>query len=118
MLGMFNIMEHYRLYDEHRPHSPLTKTRTGLNMHRITEAMKFAFGARTEISDPDTAYMDEKRRERVTGFAQRGWADEIVKELTDVSPLSWCHVCGSATECDLLRTPRILPSTTIPSSMF
>ena len=88
MLGMFNIMEHFELYDQHRPHSPLTKTRTGLNIHRITEAMKFAFGARTEISDPDTPFMDEKRRERVTGFAQREWADRITKELTDVSLLS------------------------------
>jgi gamma-glutamyltranspeptidase len=87
MLGMFNLMEHYNL---HPPaglafKSSVNGTRTGLNMHRITEAMKFAFGARTEIGDPDSAFMDEKRRERVTGFAQREWAERIGKELTDVS---------------------------------
>jgi gamma-glutamyltranspeptidase/glutathione hydrolase/leukotriene-C4 hydrolase len=116
MLGMFNLMEHYNL---HPPadlefKSSVNGTRTGLNMHRITEAMKFAFGARTEISDPDSAFMDEKRRERVTGFAQREWAERIGKELTDVSALGreQGEMDGLLSDCpaehDAYR--RVLPS--------
>jgi hypothetical protein len=119
MLGMFNLMEHYNL---HPPadlafKSPVNGTRTGLNMHRITEAMKFAFGARTEISDPDKAFMDEKRRERVTGFSEREWAERIGKELTDVSgPARSVRRNGRIAKRLPCRTRRIPPSTTIPSS--
>jgi gamma-glutamyltranspeptidase/glutathione hydrolase/leukotriene-C4 hydrolase len=83
MLGMLNVMEHFDLTTPSGV--PSNETRTGLNMHRITEAMKFAFGARTEISDPDAAFMDDKRKERVQGFSQRKWAEDVVQELTDVS---------------------------------
>jgi gamma-glutamyltranspeptidase/glutathione hydrolase/leukotriene-C4 hydrolase len=83
MLGMFNIMERFGLTSPSA--SPANETMTGLNMHRMTEAMKFAFGARTEISDPDVAFMDEKRKERVQGFTRGEWADQIVQEITDVS---------------------------------
>jgi gamma-glutamyltranspeptidase len=119
MLGMFNLMEHYNL---HPPadlefKSPVNGTRTGLNMHRITEAMKFAFGARTEIGDPDTAFMDEKRRERVTGFSEREWAERIGKELTDVSgPGRRARRNRRIAKRLPCRTRRIPPSTTIPSS--
>jgi gamma-glutamyltranspeptidase len=118
MLGMFNLMEHYNL---HPPadlefKSSVNGTRTGLNMHRITEAMKFAFGARTEIGDPDPAFMDEKRRERVTGFAQREWAERIGKELNDVSgPARRTRQNGRIAKRVPCRTRRIPPSTTIPS---
>jgi hypothetical protein len=118
MLGMFNLMEHYNL---HPPadlefKSPTNGTRTGLNMHRITEAMKFAFGARTEIGDPDSACMDEKRRERVTGFSEREWAESIGKELTDVSgPARRTKRNRRIAKRSPCRTRRIPPSTTIPS---
>lgn len=118
MLGMFNLMEHYSLHPPANLEftSPVNGTRTGLNMHRITEAMKFAFGARTEISDPDSAFMDEKRRERVTGFAEIEWAERIGKELTDVSGSGRrARRNERVTKRLPRRTQRIPPSTTIPS---
>jgi hypothetical protein len=81
MLGMFNILESYDLHSQAQKNA----TRTGLNMHRLTEAMKFAFGARTEISDPDKAFMDKARRERVVGFGKKEWAESVLRNLTDVS---------------------------------
>ena len=98
MLGMFNIMERFGLTSPSA--SPANETRTGLNMHRMTEAMKFAFGARTEISDPDVAFMDEKRKERVQGFTRGEWADGIVQEITDVSK---DRACDSGLSLIILR---------------
>ncbi len=89
MLGMLNALEHYNLstadaFDttrkEHR-----ASTRTGLNVHRITEALKFAFGARTEISDTASAFVDGARKSRIEGFwKDRHWGDEVWANITDV----------------------------------
>lgn len=87
MLGMFNILSHFNL---HTSHKHPEKTRTGLNMHRLTEAMKFAFGARTEISDSDDAYIGKERKERLKSFSEEGWAKSALKNLTDVGQSKKC----------------------------
>ena len=117
MLGMFNVMERFGLTSPWA--SPANETRTGLNMHRMTEAMKFAFGARTEISDPDVAFMDEKRKERVQGFTRGEWADQIVQEITDVS-VDRAKLSGLSLTLilDDDRTRRTLLLITTPCSTF
>ena len=117
MLGMFNVMERFGLTSPSA--SPANETRTGLNMHRMTEAMKFAFGARTEISDPDVAFMDEKRKERVQGFTRGEWADQIVQEITDVS-VDRAKLSGLSLTLilDDDRTRRTLRLITTPCSTF
>ncbi|WVQ84044.1 gamma-glutamyltransferase [Cryptococcus sp. DSM 104549] len=72
MLGLLNVLE------------PLNITSTGglndsLNAHRLIEAMKFAFGARSEITDPKFA-RDTGRFEEFYG---KEWADEVRGKITD-----------------------------------
>jgi len=70
MLGLLNLIE------------PLNfKSMTSLNTHRLIEAMKFAFGARSEITDP--AFVDTT--DRFDEFYSKEWADEIRPLITDVS---------------------------------
>jgi hypothetical protein len=70
MLGMLNILEPYPLAAEGM---------TPLNTHRLVEAMKFAFGARSEITDLASEFGDWSR--------QRGkaWAEEKRRGIDDVS---------------------------------
>lgn len=84
MLGLLNAMEVYQLSPT--DDSPLTNaTRTPLNVHRLTEALKFAFGARTEISDVSDGFADDARRARIDEFVTKKWGQEVVKNITDVS---------------------------------
>lgn len=74
LLGMLNILEPYNI------------SKTGcldskLNTHRLIEAMKFGFGARSEIQDPAFA----QNISRINEFYTKEWADEIRHNLTDVS---------------------------------
>ena len=73
MLGMFNLLEPYNLqesgcFDSH------------LNTHRFIEAQKFAFGARSEITDPAFSPAPSRFDE----FYSKQWADEIRPLITDV----------------------------------
>lgn len=94
LLGIFNILSSFNLHNSGSAGlaEAQNATRTGLTMHRLTEAIKFAFGARTEISDPDERFMNETRRHRVDEFSKQKWARDVLTELTDVSgPLNvWC----------------------------
>lgn len=68
MLGLLNILE------------PMDLTSmTPLNTHRLIEAMKFAFGARSEITDP--AFVENT--DRFEEFVSKKWADEIRPKITD-----------------------------------
>ncbi|KAF7321382.1 Sec7-like domain belongs to guanine nucleotide exchange factors [Mycena kentingensis (nom. inval.)] len=68
LLHMLNLMETY-------PQAP----RTPLSMHRVVEAIKFGFAARTRICDPaftnDTARIDQ--------IHTKEYSARIVKNLTD-----------------------------------
>lgn len=74
MLGLLNILEPYNI-----SHNGCLDS--DLNTHRLVEAMKFAFGARSEITDP--AFKANKTR--LNEFYQKSWADEIRPLLSDVS---------------------------------
>ncbi len=70
MLGLLNILE------------PLNITSmTALDTHRLIEGMKFAFGARSEITDP--AFVENSTR--FDEFYTKEWAEEIRPKITDVS---------------------------------
>ncbi|WWD22066.1 gamma-glutamyltransferase [Kwoniella shandongensis] len=72
LLGLLNILEPYRI--------PFTGGLTDpLNSHRLIEAMKFAFGARSEITDPAFA----RDSSRFKDFYSKAWADEIREKITD-----------------------------------
>ncbi|KAK4688922.1 hypothetical protein P7C73_g1180, partial [Tremellales sp. Uapishka_1] len=70
MLGMMNILEPYNI-TELNP----------LNTHRLIEAMKFAFGARSEITDPKFATLAQGLR--FEEFYQKSWADGKRALMTD-----------------------------------
>ncbi|SCV69782.1 BQ2448_1176 [Microbotryum intermedium] len=53
--------------------------RTGLSTHRFVEALKFAFGARTEVGDP--AYI--KNSHRLSEIPTREYADRVRANITD-----------------------------------
>lgn len=61
MLGLLNILEPYNI-----------TSLSPLNVHRMVEAMKFAFGARSEITDPSFA----RNVSRFEEFYGKGWAVE------------------------------------------
>ena len=44
--------------------------------------MKFAFGARSEITDP--AFVGDDERARFTEFYGKTWADEVRERINDV----------------------------------
>lgn len=93
MLGMFNALEGFNLSlpDPETPDvEQIEKTRTGLNVHRITEAMKFAFGARAQISDPAEGLMEDERRKRVKSFGKKAWGEAVRRNITDVG----VHPCS------------------------
>lgn len=85
MLGMLNVLEHYNLSTS--DHKLSNKTRTALNQHRVIEAMKYGFAARTEIGDIHHSGDDAKsRRERIHYFSTKSWAEEVFRNMTDVRP--------------------------------
>ncbi len=85
MLGLLNAMEVYDLSPADDDSPRTNATRTPLNIHRLTEALKFAFGARTEISDLAEGFADDARRERIDEFVGKKWGRDVVKNITDVS---------------------------------
>lgn len=54
-----------------------------LNTHRLLEAMKFAFGARSEVTDP--AFATTKQNDRYLEFTTKEWAEDTRRKITDVS---------------------------------
>jgi hypothetical protein len=52
-----------------------------LNVHRFIESLKFAFAARSEVTDP--AFV--KDPSRLDRFWKTDWADEVRAKITDVS---------------------------------
>ncbi|KAI0311986.1 gamma-glutamyltranspeptidase [Amylostereum chailletii] len=70
LLHMLNIMEAYDLVGEGQ---------TPLNAHRVVEAIKFGFAARTRICDPD--FNDQP--ERIDEIPRKSFSAHIVKNLTD-----------------------------------
>jgi gamma-glutamyltranspeptidase/glutathione hydrolase/leukotriene-C4 hydrolase len=91
MLGMLNVLEHYNFSTSD---GKLTnKTRTALNQHRVIEAMKYGFAARTEIGDIRDGDDAQRRRERIDHFASKSWANEVYNNITDVGFSS--AICGS-----------------------
>ncbi|KAK7692609.1 hypothetical protein QCA50_004241 [Cerrena zonata] len=69
---MLNLIEHY---DDFIPMG-----RSGLNVHRQVEAMRFGFAARTKICDPAFA---EQHLGLIEEIPTKKFADIIVKNLTD-----------------------------------
>lgn len=86
MLGMLNVLEHYNMSTADGKLS--NKTRNALNQHRVVEAMKYGFAARTEIGDiHDREGEDMKpRRARIDYFSSKSWAEEVYRNMTDVGP--------------------------------
>ncbi|RSH90260.1 hypothetical protein EHS25_001594 [Saitozyma podzolica] len=72
MIGLLNLLEPYDLVSSGGLDNPL-------NVHRLLEAMKFAFGARSEVTDPKFA----ENVTRLDDFWTKEWADEIRPKITD-----------------------------------
>lgn len=70
LLHMLNLLEAYDLPAEGR---------TGLNVHRYVEAMKFGFAARTRICDP--AFNNDPQR--IEQIPRKSFSARISKNLTD-----------------------------------
>ncbi|KAI0066114.1 gamma-glutamyltranspeptidase [Artomyces pyxidatus] len=70
LLHMLNLMEKFDLPSEGR---------TGLNVHRYVEAMRFGFAARTKICDP--AFTDNL--DRINEIPLKSFSTEIFKNMTD-----------------------------------
>lgn len=77
MLGLLNVLEPLNITSNNGLKNPL-------NLHRFIEALKFAFGARSWVTDPAFA-KDKKRLEEVY---TKEWADGIREKITDVSDRS------------------------------
>ena len=73
MLAILNLLEPYNLQQSHCLDSHL-------NTHRFIEALKFGFGARSEICDPRFA----QNASRFDEFYTKEWADSIRPLITDV----------------------------------
>ena len=76
MLGMLNILEPYNIAETGCLDS-------SANTHALIEAMKFAFGARSEVTDPAFA----KNMTRINEFYTKQWADEIRPKFDKVCRL-------------------------------
>ncbi|KAF9478610.1 gamma-glutamyltranspeptidase [Pholiota conissans] len=68
LIHMLNLMESFDL-----------KERSAVNVHRLVEAMKFGFAARTRICDPDFANHTYK----ISEIPTKEFAQQILKNLTD-----------------------------------
>ncbi|KIM78895.1 hypothetical protein PILCRDRAFT_824014 [Piloderma croceum F 1598] len=71
ILQMFNLMEHYGTLRE--------DGRTGVNVHRLVEAMKFGFAARTKICDP--AFSSDMTT--IHNIPTKEYANLIAPNITD-----------------------------------
>lgn len=74
MIALLRILEPFRIPQTGGFKNPL-------NVHRFIESMKFAFGARSEVTDP--AFV--KDADRLDRFWKTGWPDEVRDKITDVS---------------------------------
>lgn len=81
LLAILNILEAYDF-----PSTPESEggCNSPLNTHRLLEAMKFAFGARSEVTDP--AFATKGQKERYVEFATKEWADKTRQKISDVGP--------------------------------
>ncbi|VDB95949.1 unnamed protein product [Peniophora sp. CBMAI 1063] len=70
LLHMLNLVENYDLAAEGK---------TGLNLHRIVEAMKFGFAARTKICDP--VFSDDASR--IKEIPHKDFGEQIFARMTD-----------------------------------
>lgn len=99
---MLNVLEHYNFSTSD---GKLTnETRTALNQHRVVEAMKYGFAARTEIGDIRDGDDVQERRQRIDHFASKAWADEVYKNITDVGLPRAPHLSESADHIALQDT--------------
>ncbi|KAI0043654.1 gamma-glutamyltranspeptidase [Auriscalpium vulgare] len=70
LIHMLNLVESYDFKEEGR---------SGLNVHRLVEAMKFGFAARTRICDP--AFTDDQ--ERLDQIPRKAYSALISQNMTD-----------------------------------
>lgn len=63
-----------------------------VNVHRMVEAMKFGFAARTRIAD--AAFVNETIRERMDDIPTKEYAKGTLANLTDVRSLYYVHRSG------------------------
>ncbi|KAH9839396.1 gamma-glutamyltranspeptidase [Rhodofomes roseus] len=73
LLHMLNLVEHYEDLTE--------EGRTPLNNHRLIEAMKFGFAARTRVCDP--AFVDDTKL--IDEIPTKAYSDIIFPNITDDS---------------------------------
>lgn len=74
LIALMRLLEPFRIPETGGFGNPL-------NVHRFIEAMKFAFAARSEVTDP--AFVDDPQR--LDRFWKSNWADEVRSKITDVS---------------------------------
>jgi gamma-glutamyltranspeptidase/glutathione hydrolase/leukotriene-C4 hydrolase len=77
LLAMLNIVEGFDF-----PSTPKSEggCNSPQNIHRFLEAMKFAFGARSEVTDP--AYATSEQKDRYLEFTTKKWAKEARHKIT------------------------------------
>ena len=84
LLAILNLVEGYDF-----PSTPESEggCQSPKNVHRLLEAMKLAFGARSEVTDP--AFASQEQMGRDHEFTTKEWAHENRHKITDVrsSPL-------------------------------
>lgn len=73
LLNILNLIEPYNFYKD--------GGRNTLNMHRLVEAFKFAYAARTEMGDPYFNDIEKRMEELIS----KEWADSVRLNITDVS---------------------------------
>jgi gamma-glutamyltranspeptidase/glutathione hydrolase/leukotriene-C4 hydrolase len=106
MLGMLNILEPYNFAETGCLDS-------SINTHLLIEAMKFAFGARSEITDPTFA----KNMTRINEFYTKEWSDEIRPKLDKVSSVRFDLYKAGLTVRKRTTSPTMGCYTTRPSTM-
>ncbi|KAL1917076.1 uncharacterized protein VTP21DRAFT_5274 [Calcarisporiella thermophila] len=70
LIAVLNILERYNLK---------VGGLNEVNLHRIVEAFKHGFAARTELGDPE--YINNK--ERMAEILTKGWADRVRRNISD-----------------------------------
>lgn len=73
LLNILNLIEPYNFAQD--------GGRTTLNMHRLVEAFKFGYAARTELGDPAFNDIEERMEELIS----KQWADLVRLNITDAS---------------------------------
>lgn len=85
LLAILNLLEEYDF-----PSTPASEggCNSPLNTHRLLEAMKLAFGARSEVTDP--AFASAEQNDRYLEFTTKEWAKQAREKITDVgTPCEW-----------------------------